>query len=132
MILEQPALRGKLMPNYIPRRSCLQQGFKKHEYELNENEHFFRCRRCGSLKTRSRGKISREDRVALWEKQNRSCAICKHPGSLNELNSDHDYKTERVRGLLCTRCNSGLGYFKDDPQLLLAAINYLQHPPNFS
>lgn len=51
------------------------------------------------------------------------CAIC---GDQCELVVDHCHETERVRELLCTTCNSGLGHFKDDPVRLRAAADYIE------
>ena len=67
----------------------------------------------------------------MLEAQSRQCAICKAPvealvsGRLVTAHIDHDHATGQVRGLLCHGCNSGLGYFKDDPELLFQAMCYL-------
>lgn len=63
----------------------------------------------------------------LLEAQHYSCAICKikEPGKGEYFAVDHDHKNGRVRALLCVHCNVGLGHFKDNPELLMSAIQYL-------
>lgn len=53
----------------------------------------------------------------------KECVICGEPGE--SLAVDHCHKTNKVRGMLCSSCNLGLGKFKDDPQLLEFARIYL-------
>src|SRR5712691_9627244 len=62
-----------------------------------------------------------ELRLAL---QNGACAICrKKPKGL--LCVDHCHVTGKVRGLLCRKCNSALGFYDDDPGLARAGADYL-------
>lgn len=62
------------------------------------------------------------------------CELCgRHPE--NRLVFDHDHKTNEFRGWICGFCNTGLGLFRDDPELLRLAAVYLErerkaHRPN--
>jgi len=59
-------------------------------------------------------------------KQDGLCAICRKTCSSGKaLAIDHDHKTGVVRGLLCGKCNRGLGLFCDSKELLLNAYTYL-------
>jgi hypothetical protein len=67
-----------------------------------------------------------EARLKLFEEQNGCCAICKEPESRDrELALDHCHDTGEIRGLLCSACNTGIGLFKDSPERLVAASEYL-------
>jgi hypothetical protein len=68
---------------------------------------------------------------AQLARQGGGCAICGYiplPGRLR-LNIDHDHKTGQVRGCLCARCNRGIGWMRDSPDLLRSAARYLEAPP---
>ncbi len=72
--------------------------------------------------------ITLADYDGMLEAQSGKCAICSADepgGNAAYWHVDHDHSTGRVRGLLCARCNIGLGYFQDDPQRLAAAGAYL-------
>src|SRR6267142_6623170 len=65
--------------------------------------------------------LSLEDFEKMKEKQKGLCYICeKSPelGSRKTLFVDHCHKTKKIRGLLCQKCNSGLGMFNDNIELL--------------
>jgi Autographiviridae endonuclease VII len=68
--------------------------------------------------------ISVEDYNALLVKQDGACAICKRKSD-RTLCVDHCHSTGVVRGLLCRKCNAGLGCYDDNPSFMLAAIEYL-------
>jgi hypothetical protein len=69
-----------------------------------------------------------DEYIRMYDKQNGKCLICgvkKELGSSKGLMIDHCHNTNEVRGLLCRNCNSGLGQFMDDTNILLNAIKYL-------
>lgn len=54
------------------------------------------------------------------------CAICHlPPDNDRKLQVDHCHYTGEIRGLLCMKCNKGIGQLNDDPDLLVAALRYL-------
>jgi hypothetical protein len=85
------------------------------------------CRACRSAyrNANSRGKfraVISDEKLASLKATTHECVIC---GSVEPLVVDHDHVTGKVRGMLCGHCNRGLGHFRDDPQLLEFAAQYL-------
>ena len=64
----------------------------------------------------------------MLENQKGNCAICeKDSKSLSrKLHVDHCHTTGKIRGLLCSNCNTGLGNLKENKNLLLKAIKYIE------
>ena len=62
--------------------------------------------------------------------QQGKCWICGWVWRVGKrrLAVDHNHSTGVVRGLLCYRCNKGLGVFQDRADALAQAVKYLQHP----
>ena len=105
------------------------------------------CRQCGGQRGNEKGqhcsqcKDARRSRrlkslygvtLAEYEElaayQDWVCWICgkNEVGKDGRLHVDHDHKTGKVRGLLCLRCNSGIGSFLESSELLQRAIEYLR------
>ncbi len=77
--------------------------------------------------------LTEESYNIMAAKQGNVCAICganqvwrKNTTRFN-LAVDHDHRTGKVRGLLCQLCNTALGIFKDDPELVKIALAYLEN-----
>ncbi len=94
------------------------------EYARN-NRATIRAKR-HDLKTRYG--ITKEEYATLLEYQAGRCAICDSEGcpTGRALAVDHCHTTNKVRGLLCSHCNMGLGMFKDSTPRLTSAIQYLK------
>ena len=75
--------------------------------------------------------ISPETYSQMLQSQNGVCAICGNPetatrfGVVKALSVDHCHETGKIRGLLCSDCNTGIGKLKDDVTILQSAIRYL-------
>jgi len=59
--------------------------------------------------------------------QDNKCAICGNEDEVEgrRLAVDHCHQNGNIRGLLCGKCNRGIGLFYDNPKLLEKAISYL-------
>ena len=73
-------------------------------------------------------KITPEKFIEMRKDQNNSCAICCRifPTNTRYIHIDHSHKTGKIRSLLCSYCNPGLGHFREDTNLLMKAIKYLE------
>lgn len=71
--------------------------------------------------------ITAEVVEAILHGQCGNCAICKRQlGGKNGMHIDHCHATGKLRGLLCYRCNPGIGQFEDSPERLEATAAYIR------
>lgn len=110
---------------------CLTSKPKTDFYKKNRNGRLdSSCKACRIIKSRERTLgVTEQQYRELERKQNGRCGICR-----NRLRSrrykafavDHCHRTGRVRGLLCTNCNTALGLLKDDPERMLRASEWVK------
>ena len=67
-------------------------------------------------------KLSEDLYNEMYDRQKGECAICE--GEIEVV--DHCHKTLNIRGLLCRKCNTGIGHFRDSVEYLKSAIIYLE------
>lgn len=72
--------------------------------------------------------ITLEKYNELFHAQKGCCAICERHQSLfsKRLCVDHDHETNQIRALLCHHCNTALGGFSEDVNLMLKAIDFVK------
>ena len=68
--------------------------------------------------------VSRDQYIDMLEKQDGRCIICDTRSS--KMCIDHCHNTGKVRGLLCDKCNRGLGFFKENVEVLRRAADFLE------
>jgi hypothetical protein len=102
--------REKDRPNYEDRKAQ-----RRAYYEANKEK--FRGYEMASYGIT----LSKYDE--MFEAQGGLCAICREPEEGKRLAVDHDHATNRVRGLLCFRCNTTLGRFEAQRE---AILDYLE------
>lgn len=77
-------------------------------------------------KVRYRYGIEMSELSDLLDQQKGVCAICGIDFGTDVYHIDHCHTTGRVRGLLCSNCNTGIGLLQEDKEIFKAAINYLE------
>jgi Recombination endonuclease VII len=102
---------------------------KENSKLWREKNHEIISKKAKIRKFKLKYNITIEQYDEMLNKQNNCCKICGI--NQNELNKclviDHDHITNIVRGLLCDKCNRGLGHFNDNVDLLQNAIKYLKN-----
>ena len=113
-------------PEVKARRKEYEQCSKRKEYlqrpEVKARK-VVRDKRSWMLRTYG---ITFEQKQQMIAKQNGRCAICKNKLDMGKNTCvDHDHKTGKVRGILCSNCNTFLGFGKDNSSVMRAAANYI-------
>lgn len=116
----KPCKRGHLSVRFTNNsqcKECLQEYAKEHQTRLHLKKRF---------------NLTQSEYDLILENQNGVCAICKEEEKvidgqskkLKPLSVDHCHNTGKIRGLLCTACNTGIGLLKHEPYILKAAAEY--------
>lgn len=110
---------------------CSKCGQLKWDSEF-PSEHETRCKHCRRDEDwKRRYGITPQQYLAMYNKQDGCCAICKRDIGDDYLAVDHDKITGKVRGLLCRNCNVGIGMLGEDISNLMRAIQYLEESEEF-
>lgn len=110
----------------------IQQGLCRACGGEKENKEIQHCEKCKRKRTSARLKslygITIDEYEELSAHQNHICWICGGVETTKDgfLHVDHDHNTGQIRGLLCAKCNQGIGCFKENIEALEKAIEYLR------
>lgn len=110
---------------------------EEFHFRNDSNTHYTYCRDCKTKQTytnsiQKKFNMSPTDYINLHDYQKGLCAICSTPvenvftgfkGIKQAI--DHCHHTGEIRGILCRKCNSGIGMLQDDPYIIEKALNYL-------
>jgi hypothetical protein len=127
--------RGGDMRHLVKSRcnSCLYTEHRRWVLDNPERVREYRNKDSWTLAKRcARRGITPEQLISAYERQEECCAICKVEIELIDSAIDHNHETGEFRGVLCKQCNRALGMFKDSPQVLKNAVEYLEAFGNYS
>ena len=117
-------------------KPCEKQYRLSHRKQGNKSIASWRSRnpeRFKSIELKGKYGITLEQYNSILRSQNGVCAICcrpekshDHRGKLRDLSVDHCHQTGKIRGLLCFDCNTALGKFNEDVEVIASACEYLE------
>jgi hypothetical protein len=95
--------------------------------EYSKKQHLKNLIKRKDQKLKKQYGISFEEKLNMFNLQNKKCDICNTEfKNISAAHVDHCHKTGKIRGLLCTKCNPGIGYLQDSTDILKSAIKYLE------
>lgn len=99
------------------------------KFALNKNfkdGHDYRCKLCHNIyKKELYYGLSKEQYLSLLVSQDHKCPICSTHLHKTKAHVDHSHTTGKIRKILCSNCNTGLGKFQENPVFLKKAAKYL-------
>lgn len=103
---------------------------KKNAQRVKENNRKFR-NNIRESELKKKYNLTLQSRQVLLESQNNKCAICScdinfYTMGKGQFAVDHCHRTNKVRGILCRRCNVCIGMFNDEADTIMKASEYLK------
>lgn len=95
--------------------------YSKEYYQRNKTK----IKRHVLSKTYEKLGMTIADKKKMYKAQGRLCQICKKKIPLYKSHLDHCHLTNKVRGILCHKCNTGIGLLGDSLEIVLSAALYL-------
>jgi len=105
---------------------CMNKFNKRNYYQNNKDKWEENWKRRTINRRLKQFGITEEEYTEMVVSQDGKCDICGQHPSKKSLCVDHDHKTGKVRGLLCDKCNTGIGNLEDNITYLKNSIKYLK------
>lgn|SRR5574337_1184363 len=106
------------------RRSNRKRGYKSKCKKCSKEVAVYKAKNIRDYHLKKKYGISLEEYEILYSSQKGECAICSEGFPL--LYVDHCHVENKIRGLLCMKCNTALGLFRDDISIMKKAIKYVR------
>lgn len=97
------------------------------EYKKQYQKEYLKTDKAKEYRLMFKYGITMKQKTEMFNKQEGKCSICSiNMETVYKAHVDHNHITNKVRGLLCQKCNMGLGIFNDNKEILRNAIKYIE------